>query len=155
MLAKMFGKKNKNQDEQTNSYLIEKISKMNLTEMRSYVKNRIKEFEVSADGMNEIMKKLTSLDEKTQTYYIKSDDMDIKKKKAFDLFIAILTSKQINIQTIELAQKFLENYKEIIDDFDTRNKQIYVSKLADTLGIAINTINQYAELQKKMNVLGQ
>jgi len=155
MFVKMFGKRDKSQDEQTDSYLIEKISKMNLTEMRSYVKNSIKDFEVSVDGMNEIMKKLTSLDEKTQTYYIKSDDMDVKKKKAFDLFIAILTSKQINVQTIELAQNFLENYKEIIDDFDTRNKQIYASKLTDTLERAINIINQYAQLQNKMNILGK
>ncbi|ADN08054.1 hypothetical protein [Sulfurimonas autotrophica] len=155
MFAKIFGKKNKSQDEQTDSHLIEKILKMNLTEMRSYVKNSMKDFKVSVDGINEIMKKLTSLDEKTQTYYIKSDDMDVKKKKAFDLFIAILSSKQIDIQTIELAQKFLENYKEIVDDFDTRNKQIYASKLADTLNTAINTINQYVQLQKKMNVLGK
>lgn len=149
----MFGKKN--QDEQTDSHVIEKISKMNLTEMRSYVKNRIKDLKVTVEGINEIMKKLTSFDENKQTYYIKNDDMDIKKKKGFDLFIAILTSKQINIETIELAQKFLEIYKEIIDDFDTRNKQIYASKLADTLEAAINTINQYTELKRKMNVLGK
>lgn len=153
MLTKMFGKKN--QDEQTDSHVIEKISKMNLTEMRSYVKNRIKDLKVTVEGINEIMKKLTSFDENKQTYYIKNDDMDIKKKKGFDLFIAILTSKQINIETIELAQKFLEIYKEIIDDFDTRNKQIYASKLADTLEAAINTINQYTELKRKMNVLGK
>ena len=155
MVVKMFGKKDKSQDEQTDSHLIEKISKMNLTEMRSYVKNSMKDFEVSVNGINEIMKKLTSLDEKTQTYYVKSDDMDVKKKKAFDLFIAILTSKKINIQTIDLAQKFLENYKEIVDDFDTRNKQIYASKLTDTFEKAINAINQYAQLQNKMNVLGK
>ncbi len=155
MVVKMFGKKDKSQDEQTDSHLIEKISKMNLTEMRSYVKNSMKDFEVSVNGINEIMKKLTSLDKKTQTYYIKSDDMDVKKKKAFDLFIAILTSKKINIQTIDLAQKFLENYKEIVDDFDTRNKQIYASKLTDTFEKAINAINQYAQLQNKMNVLGK
>jgi len=151
----MFGKKNKNQDEQTDSRLIEKISKMNLTEMRSYVKNRIKNFEVSVEGINEIMKKLTSLDEKTQTYYIKSDDMDTKKKKAFELLIAILTSKHIDIQTIELTQSFLEIYKNLIDDFDSRNKQIYASKLRDTLESAIETINKYTQFQQKMNVLGK
>lgn len=155
MLTKMFGKKNKNQDEQTDSRLIEKISKMNLTEMRSYVKNRIKNFEVSVEGINEIMKKLTSLDEKTQTYYIKSDDMDTKKKKAFELLIAILTSKHIDIQTIELTQSFLEIYKNLIDDFDSRNKQIYASKLRDTLESAIETINKYTQFQQKMNVLGK
>jgi hypothetical protein len=59
------------------------------------------------------------------------------------------------MQTIELAQSFLENYKELIEDFDTRNKQIYASKLRDALEAAINTINQYSALQQKMNVLGK
>jgi len=155
MFTKMFGKKEEGKEKHIDSQLREKMSKMNLSEMRSYVKNSIKDFEVSSEGINEVMKKLTSLDEKTQTYYIKNDDMDVKKKKAFDLVIAILTSKQIDMQTIELAQSFLENYKELIEDFDTRNKQIYASKLRDALDAAIDTINQYANLQQKMNVLGK
>ncbi len=149
----MFGKKN--QDTLTNSQLIEKIAKMNLTEMRSYIKNNMKDLTLSVEGANEVMKKLISFDEKTQTYYIKNDDMDTKKKKAFELFIAVLTNKHINMKTIELAQKFLENYKELINDYDTRNKQIYSSKLTETLKSAINTINQYSKLQNKMNVLGK
>lgn len=155
MLTKMFGKKDKSESKNLNSAFIEKISKMNLTQMRSYVKNNLNDFPVSIEGINEILKKLTSFDEKTQTYYIKNDDMDVKKKKAFDLIIAILTSKHINIQTIELAQKFLENYKEMINDFDKTNKQIYALKLKENLENAIVTINQYADLQAKMNVLGE
>jgi len=151
----MFGKKDKSESKNLNSAFIEKISKMNLTQMRSYVKNNLNDFPVSIEGINEILKKLTSFDEKTQTYYIKNDDMDVKKKKAFDLIIAILTSKHINIQTIELAQKFLENYKEMINDFDKTNKQIYALKLKENLENAIVTINQYADLQAKMNVLGE
>ncbi len=151
MFSKMFGNKNK----QVDSALIDKISKMDLTEMRAYVKNNMKNFKVSVEGINEVMKKLTVAHEKTQTYYIKSDDMDTKKKKAFDLFIAILSSTQINVQTIELAQNFLKNYKEIIDDFDKRNKQIYASKLTNALKSAIKTIDQYTQLQNKMDFLGK
>ncbi|MEN4045644.1 hypothetical protein [Sulfurimonas sp. NWX367] len=149
----MFGKKN--QDKLANSQLIEKIAKMNLTEMRSYIKNNMKDLALSVEGANEVMKKLISFDEKTQAYFIKNDDMDIKKKKAFELFIAVLTNKHINMETIESAQKFLEIYKELINDYDTRNKQIYSSKLVETLKSAINTINQYSKLQNKMNILGK
>jgi hypothetical protein len=84
MFTKMFGKKAQGQEEYTDSALKEKISKMNLTEMRSYVKNSIKDFEVSAEGINEVINKLISFDNNRQTYYIKNDDMDVKKKKAFD-----------------------------------------------------------------------
>lgn len=153
MLAKMFGKKNQNKNK--NFELVEKIAKMNITDMRSYVKNSMKDFEASIEGNNEVMKKLTSFDEKAQTYYIKNDDMDVKKKKAFELLIAILTSKHIDIQTIELTQSFLEIYKKLIDDFDKRNKQIYASKLKDTLESAIETIDKYTQFQQKMNVLGK
>ncbi|WP_418640838.1 hypothetical protein [Sulfurimonas sp. ST-27] len=149
----MFGKKN--QDKLANSQLVEKIAKMNLTEMRSYIKNNMKDLTLSVEGANEVMKKLISFDEKTQAYFIKNDDMDIKKKKAFELFIAVLTNKHINMKTIESAQKFLEIYKELINDYDTRNKQIYSSKLVETLKSAINTINQYSKLQNKMNILGK
>jgi len=147
MLTKMFTKKDKNESENLNSRLKEKIARMDLTQMRLYVKNHLKDFSVSTEGINEILKK--------QIFYIKNDDMDEKKKKAFDLIIIILTSKHINTKTIELTQKFLENYKEMINDFDKRNKQIYASRLKDSIKNAISTINQYADLQEKMNLLGE
>jgi len=155
MFTKIFAKKDKNESKNLNSELKEKIAKMNLAQMRLYIKNNLDDFSVSVEGINEIVKKLISFDEKKQIFYIKNDDMDVKKKKAFDLIIAILTSKHISIQTIELAQKFLENYKEMINDFDKRNKQIYASRLKDSIKNAISTINQYADLQEKMNLLGE
>ncbi|WP_434657786.1 hypothetical protein [Sulfurimonas sp. NW9] len=103
----MFGKKN--QDKLANSQLIEKIAKMNLTEMRSYIKNNMKDLALSVEGANEVMKKLISFDEKTQAYFIKNDDMDIKKKKAFELFIAVLTNKHINMENYRISSKIFRN----------------------------------------------
>ena len=155
MFTKIFAKKDKNESKNLNSELKEKIAKMNLTQMRLYMKNNLDDFSVSVEGINEIVNKLISFDEKKQIFYIKNDDMDVKKKKAFDLIIIILTSKHINTKTIELTQKFLENHKEMINDFDKRNKQIYASRLRDSIENAISTINQYADFQEKMNLLGE
>jgi len=138
-----------------NAALVEKISKMNLTEMRSYIKNNIKEFEVSEEGLVEIMKRLTTKDEKTKQYYIKSDDMDSKKKKAFDLILAVAQSKKINFAVVDLMQKFLEVYKDIIAAYDKEHKEIYNSRLVDAVGLALVNINEKAALKNKMDVLGE
>ena len=134
--------------------LVEKISKMNLTEMRSYIRNKIQDFEVSEDGLNEVMHRLTTEDEKSKKYYLKVDDMDSKKKKAFDLVLLIAKNKKINLVCIELIEKFLQIYKDIIETYDQEHKEIYASRFDDALTTALANIDQKVALQHKMNILG-
>jgi hypothetical protein len=142
-------------DGSNHAELVSKISKMNLTEMRSYIKNRIKDFHVTEDGLVEVMNRLVQVDEKTKKYYLKSDDMDSKKKKAFDLILAIVENKRINIKTVELIQKFMEIYKDIIAEYDKEYKEIYSSRLIDAVHLALLNINEKAALKNKMNILGE
>ncbi|SFV66589.1 hypothetical protein MNB_SM-6-1044 [hydrothermal vent metagenome] len=135
--------------------LVEKISKMNLTEMRSYIKNKIKDFQVSEDGLNEVMRRLTQEDIKSKKYYLRADDMDVKKKKAFDLVLAVAQSKMITLHTIELIQKFIEVYKDIITVYDKEHKEIYASRFVDAVNIALAGIKQKVDLKKKMDILGE
>jgi len=135
--------------------LIAKISKMNLTEMRSYINNKIKDFDVSEDGLVAIMNRLITQDKKTKEYYIKSDDMDSKKKKAFDLVLAISQNKKINLVTIELIQKFADIYKKIIDEYDKEHKEIYSSRFVDAIKYALVNINEKTALKNKMQILGE
>ena len=93
MLSKILGLK-KNDKPDKDEELAEKISKMNLTEMRSYLNNRIPTLEVSKNGLVEILKKLTTLNEKSSKRYIEIDDMDSKKKSGFDIVIHIATHKK-------------------------------------------------------------
>jgi len=148
-------KDNTNQEDEAHAALVEKISKMNLTEMRSYIKNNMKDFELSEDGLIEVMKRLTTQDEKTKLYYIKSDDMDSKKKKAFDLILAVAESKKINFTVVDFMQKFLEVYKDIIAAYDQEHKEIYASRLVDAVNLALVNINEKAALKKKMDILGE
>ena len=135
--------------------LVEKLSKMNLTEMRSYIKNNIQDLEVSEDGLNVVMRRLTEEDAKSKKYYLKTDDMDSKKKKAFDLILAICENKKINLVTVELVQKFVEIYKDIIEEYDREYKDIYASRFVDAVNIALENINKRMVLQNKMDVLGE
>ncbi len=141
------------QEESAHAALSEKISKMNLTEMRSYVKNSIKDFEVSGDGLTEVMNRLTTEDENTKQYYLKVDDMDSKKKKAFDLILLVAKNNKINLGTIELIQKFVEIYSKIIKSYDTEYKEIYYSRFEDAINLGLTTINSKVALRNKMNVL--
>jgi len=151
MFSNIMGNKNSQKDD--NTELIEKISKMNLTDMRLYVKDNMKDFKSSKDGLEEILKKITLVDSQSSKRYIEADDMDVKIKKAFDLVLAILENKNISASIIEKAQNFLEIYKDIILSYDTNNKQIYAKKLHDKLISSANIINMKSDLIKKMNVI--
>jgi len=156
MFSNMLGKiKNFSSDEnQEKKDLTDKISKMNLTDMRAYINNRIPDFSVDEDGLNEVLHKLLEVNEKTSKRYIEIDDMDSKIKKGFDLVLSILTNKKVTVTTIELVNEFLDKSKDIVQKYDRENKQIYYSKFKDAMELAIKYMNAKAELQRKMDVIG-
>jgi len=155
MLSKFLGKKKESQTDTKNKELKDRISRMKLNDMRVYVKNNLKDFEVSEEGLSEVVRRLITADEKTKKYYIDESDMDEKKKKAFDLVLAILQSSKINLETIELVQKFLEIYTNMIAEFDKKHKQIYTSRFETAMNNAIATMQSLVDLHKKMDVLKQ
>jgi hypothetical protein len=155
MFSKILGKiKNNSDDNQENRELVDRISKMNLTEMRAYINNRIPDFPVDEKGLIEILNKLLKVDEKTSKRYIDINDMDIKIKKGFDLIISILTNKKVTVTSIELVNEFLENSRDIVQKYDKENKQIYSTRFKDSIDLAINSMNKKSELQRKMDVIG-
>ena len=156
MLKSILGRKKEEISEADSAHalLVEKISKMNLTEMRSYVKNKMKEYKVSEDGLNEVMHRLIKKDKKSKKYYLQVDDMDSKKKKAFDLVITIAQNKRTTLVTIELIQKFTQIYKNIIEKYDREHKEIYVARFSDAINTALVNISQKVALKKKLNLIG-
>ncbi|MCD4667611.1 MAG: hypothetical protein K8R44_03310 [Sulfurimonas sp.] len=154
MFGKILGKNKKEANEnQEHSKIVEKISKMNISDMRVYVNNKLISFEICEDGLNEVMRKLLLKDDKGQRF-IEMDAMDSKKKKAFDLVLIVASSKKITIITIELIQEFMKQYIDIIDKFDKENKQIYTSKFKDGLTKAMSTISAMTEVNRKNIILG-
>ena len=155
MFSKMLGRaKEASADEnQEHKELVAKISKMNLTDMRAYVNNRIPDFPVDEDGLSEVLRKLLEVDEKTSKRYIDIDDMDSKIKKCFDLILSILKNKKITVTAIELANEFLEMSKDIIEKYDKENKQIYNTKLRNSIDLAVKHMSAKAELRIKMDVV--
>ena len=156
MFSGILGRKKEEISEENAEHtaLVEKISKMNLTEMRSYIKNKIQDLDVSEDGLNIVMRRLIEKDTKSKKYYLKVDDMDSKKKKAFDLVLSIAQNKKVNLTTIELIQKFMEIYKTIIIEYDKKHKEIYSSRFLDAVNSALASINHKVTLNNKMNILG-
>ena len=132
-----------------------KVSKMNLTEMRSYVNNKLDNFEITPDGLIEVMRRLTSMDENNSKTYLQIDDMDSKKKKGFDLVLMIAISKHISVEVIELLQEFIKVYEELIAKYDVEFKEIYASRFLDAIELAIGNVNKQTEFQRKQKVLGK
>ncbi len=154
MFGKILGKKKEEtQEDSSHQIIVEKIAKMNISDMRFYVNNKLSDFEVCEDGLNEVMRRLNSQDA-DEKRFIEMDAMDSKKKKAFDLVILISKNKKVTIVVTELMQEFMENYKDILTKFDKDNKQIYTSLLKDALTAAITTISTMAEINRKTTVLG-
>lgn len=149
MLKKLLGKK----DVKTESALSKKIATMDLTSMKLYVKGSIKDLVVDAEGLNLILKRLSYPLNEKGVLYLRKEDMDTKKKKAFDLVLLILSSKKINVQTLELAQKFCDVYAEIIKEYDKKYKEIYEQRFKDALKVAMANIDTLVSIQKKMDLL--
>jgi len=153
MFKKILGKtKTETENNTKHSEIIEKISGMTISDMRVYVNNKLNSFEICEDGLNEVMRRLISVDSKKQRF-IEMDAMDAKKKKAFDLVLTISKSKKVTIVTAELIQEFITLYKDIIEKFDKDHKQIYASRLKDSISNSIATVATMSELNKKSRIL--
>ena len=148
MFESLLGKK------EQNSSLENKIYRMNLTEMRSYIKNNMTNIESSSDGLSLVMDKLITKNERTSKRYIQADDMDSKIKKAFELVLAIAIHKKITVHIVEQLQEFLAVYKDMIVKYDQENKDIYISRFKKALKQSIENIHSMSNLERKMNVLG-
>ncbi|MEO1953676.1 MAG: hypothetical protein ABGW74_03125 [Campylobacterales bacterium] len=154
MFNKILGRtKNDDSGNKEHSELMQKISKMDLTEMKSYVNNRISSMPVSREGLVVVLEHLLKVDKKTNTRYLKIDDNDAKIKKGFDLAIAISTHSLITFPVIKLLQDFIEAHKDIIEKFDRNNKQTYRSKLKKAVENAIITIGMIADINNASDVL--
>jgi translation initiation factor 2 beta subunit (eIF-2beta)/eIF-5 len=156
MFKKLLGKKKEDnsQEQKEHAELVEKISKMNLSEMRSYINNRL-DMEVSEAGLGGVLDKLTQPNPQTQNYYLQEDDMDSKKKKAFELILLIAKSQMISFEIVEKIQKFIEHYHTMITTYDKKYKEIYTSRLSDAVELALANINKMSQLKVKMDILGE
>lgn len=148
MFSRILGKKESK--DSSDDELKAKVSKMNLTEMRSYVNNKA---EVNEQGLIEILKRLVTRDSNTSKRYVELDDMDVKVKKAFDLIIIIAQHKKITVVAIELIVEFIKLYEDVIEKFDAENRQIYKSKLKEALDVALKNMDGISKLKKKLGLL--
>lgn len=152
MFNKLLGK-NKTENDDKDNEIVQRVSKMDLNDMRTYVNNRVTDFKICEDGLIEVMKRLNTPNEKTDKKFIEDDAMDVKKKKAFDLVILISNSKKITVRAVELIQEFTVLYNEMILQFDQDNKQTYESKLKKSIDNAVVTISGVSAYQEKMEFL--
>jgi len=151
MFGKFFGKDKKNDTPD----IANKISKMNLTEMRNYVNNKHADLPVDEKGLLAVLTKLSLPDEKTHKLYIEAKDMNSKKKKSFDIVILVAQQKKMTYEIIDILQRFIENHQDIIQKYDTDLKEIYNSRLTDSLAFAINSMDKIDAIKNKMKVLNE
>jgi len=152
MFSKLLGKKTSTSDQSSNE-IEQRVAKMDLNDMRNYVNNKLSDFQICDDGLIEVMKRLILKNEKTSHRFIEIDAMDTKVKKAFDLVVLVAKSKKITVVAVELIREFIDLYDDIIEKFDTDNKQIYNSKLKTSLNEAILTIKSKSDIKEKMDYL--
>ena len=149
-LLKKDGKKVNNTND-----LVSKIQKMNLTDIRAYLNNNIKDFHVTQEGLVAVMRLLTSVHEESNRRFIERDDTDIKIKKAFDIVIGVAKHKKLTVEAVEEIQTFIQMYEDLITNYDTQNKQIYREKLTKACNNGIEMINKRLDVTHKMSVLGK
>ncbi len=151
MFSKILGSLKGSQASQ-DTKLDEKISRMDMHEMRVYVNGGLDDFPVDEYGLHEIVKKLMTKLETSEKYYIDIEDMDSKKKRAFDLITLILEHKKVSIAVIESIQEFLNLYEALIIKYDTDNKQIYESRIKKMISQAIEKISMKARIINVMEL---
>ncbi len=154
MFKKILGRKSSGkEDDKNHSDLVQKIAKMDLTEKKAYVNNKISNMPITRDGLAEVLNSLIKLDKKTNQRYLKIDDNDAKIKKGFDLAIRISTHNLITFPVIKALQEFESVYKNIIEKFDTDNKQTYKSKINKAIQNAVLTIGVIADINNASDIL--
>ncbi len=137
---------------ESNNKLLDKISKMDLVEMRIYVNDKLDDFEVDDFGLHEVVKKLITRNEESSKYFLQENDLDSKKKKAFELLLLILQHKKASIAVLESAQEFLYVYNKLIKQYDKDNKDIYESKIKKLMSLAVDRINMETNIINVMEV---
>jgi len=155
MFGNILGRKKEeiSEEDKANAAVVERIAKMNLTDMKTYVKNRMNGFESCEDGLVAVMSRLLTKNEDTLKRYIEIDDMDSKVKKGFELVLSVSEHKKVTVTSVEQIQEFITLYDDIILKFDKENKQIYSSRLNDALDKSLKTIETKAEINRKAEVL--
>ncbi|MBA1437635.1 MAG: hypothetical protein FAF05_01385 [Epsilonproteobacteria bacterium] len=149
MLRKLLGKKDKaDKEESIDPELSQKIFKMDLGSMRLYMKSE----EAQIDGLYLIMQKLTQPINDKGEYYLKADDMDTKKKKAFELVLLIAKSKKISAKTLEGIEKFIQIHKEIIKEYDYEHKEIYTDRLHKSLQTAVVNLETLSKIHQRLDL---
>ena len=154
MFKKFLGKKvKKSEVSDQEREILERIEKMNLTDMKSYINNNLKDFPLTSYGLNAVLKRLITPDASTQKLYISADDMDTKKKKAFELVLSTMSKSKITVESMELVRQFIETYENIIEAYDREYKQIYTSRFQDALEVGARTLDKLLEMSQKRSVL--
>ncbi len=157
MFGKILGRKKEevSSSDKAHSEIVSKVDKMNLSDMRAYLKDSVNGFESCEDGLTTVMNKLITKDAKTSKRYIETDAMDSKIKKGFEVVLTVASHKKMTVATVEQIQEFIKLYQDIIVKYDTDNKQIYGSRLNDALSKSVDNINKMAEINRKNAVLGK
>lgn len=154
----MFGrllKKSEKTAEKGLNELHEYLSNIGISEMRNLLLGQIEKFPINEEMIVEILKKMTYQDDKSGKRFLESSDADSKLKKAFETVITAASSKKMSVEAIELIQKFILMHTDLIDGFDTRNKQIYMHKLTKAIELSINTVEQLTAYINKMAVINR
>lgn len=155
MLKKLLGKDKESISKNDTKQLAEYISKAGLTELRSLLLGQVTRFKVDEDTVIEVLKKLTSEDENTKKRFLEKEDNDIKLKKAFETVITAAKSKEVSVEAVELIEKFMTMYKDLIEDYDVRNKQVYKYKLAKAAENSLSFIEQILNYLNKLSVINK
>ncbi len=156
MFGKILGRKKEevSSKDRAHNEIVSRVAKMNLTDMRAYLKDSISGFESCEDGLSVVMSKLITKDAKTSKRYIEIDAMDSKIKKGFELVLTVASHKKMTVAAVEQIQEFIKLYNDIIVKYDTDNSQIYGSKLKKSLSKSVENINKMTEINRKRAVLG-
>jgi len=150
MLSKIF-KKVKNSNQQKSELQL-KIEKMNLSELRLYIRDKMEGFSLSEEGLNEVLKRLISKINDSR-YFLDNSDDDSKLKKAFELVLNISKSRKVNFKSVELIAAFLYTYDALIREYDQKHKEIYQDRLNKAIDRANMMVEAKTSLDDKQKLL--
>ncbi len=149
MISKIFKKKKSSQGK---NKIQQRIEKMNLSELRLYVKDKIEGFPLSEEGLNEVLKRLISKINNSRYYLDESDD-DSKLKKTFDLVLELSKNRKVNFESVELIANFLSVYSGLIKNYDIKYKEIYQDRLNQAIENATTMVEAKVSLDNKKKLL--
>lgn len=131
---------------------------LSLTDLRRYINGEDPTHPPSEAMLIDVLKHVMNRETPSEAFpqgkrCVDTNDNDVRIKKLLDLGLSIARSKKVGVESLAMLLEFIDMYDDIIEDYDTRHKEIYKTRFLEQVKSAITTVETKMHLHDKFQLL--